>query len=196
MATAEKFKVTELSEGGLTPKQYLAEWQQLIAKGWKPNLALNSKVTLQHPFVADYPAKGERTLVDETIGLTDFSYNWLCFYGTDMVATIDMQTPKEVSSIETSFLDDPRHWIFLPVEIDVWVSVDGSNYTKTNAATTNPQKNTDEHYEAKSCSYKFTVQPQTARYIKLVAKNQTTIPEWRFRPNKKPMIACDEVFVN
>lgn len=196
VATAEKFKVTELSEGGLTPKQYLAEWQQLIAKGWKPNLALNSKVTLQHPFVADYPAKGERTLVDETIGLTDFSYNWLCFYGTDMVATIDMQTPKEVSSIETSFLDDPRHWIFLPVEIDVWVSVDGSNYTKTNAATTNPQKNTDEHYEAKSCSYKFTVQPQTARYIKLVAKNQTTIPEWRFRPNKKPMIACDEVFVN
>lgn len=198
VATAERYKVTELSEGGLTPKQYLAEWQTLIAKGWKPNLATNSTITLKNPYAPDYPAKGERTLTDGTMGLNDFSYSWLCFYGVDMEVNIDMEKSKEISKVTMNFLDDPRHWIFLPENIEVLISVDGKKYIPLKPSSANPplSSSVEEHYTVTPTTFQFNVAPQQARYIQIIAKNRHSVPEWRFRPNKKPMLACDEVFVN
>ncbi|TAE86701.1 MAG: DUF4838 domain-containing protein [Bacteroidetes bacterium] len=198
VATAERYKVTELSEGGLTPKQYLEEWKNLIALGWKPNLATNSTITLKYPFTTEYPAKKERTLTDGARGLKDFSYNWLCFYGVDMVVNIDMESNKEVRQITMNFLDDPRHWIFLPENIEVKVSVDGQNFTVAKPAATNMQlgPSIDEHYETTSVPFQFNIKPQLARYVQVTVKNRSGVPEWRFRPNKKAMLACDEIYVN
>ncbi|MCF8451527.1 MAG: DUF4838 domain-containing protein, partial [Taibaiella sp.] len=128
VANCKKAKVTELSEGGLSPDQYQAEWDAIFAGGVTPTLAIGSKVTFKNAYTDAYPAKGDSTLVDGTPGYNDFSYNWLCFYGTDMVATIDMGTPKSISGIKMHFLDDPRHWIFLPSKITVEVSDDGTTF--------------------------------------------------------------------
>ncbi len=198
VASAERYKVTELSEGGLTPQQYLAEWKTLLNKGWKPNLATNSTITLKNPFALDYPAKKERTLTDGVTGLNDFSYNWLCFYGTDLDVTIDMESTKEVRQINMNFLDDPRHWIFLPESLEVLVSADGENYKTAKPASGNPQTpaNIEEHYETTPTNFQFNITPQPVRFVRVVARNRTRVPEWRFRPNKKPMLACDEIFVN
>jgi hypothetical protein len=195
---ANKFAVTELSEGGLSPNQYLEEWQHIFARGWKPNLAAGSTVTLKHAYVPDYPAKKERTLVDEVMGEHDYSYNWLCFSGDDMVATIDMGTEKEVSSINMNFLDDPRHWFFLPEDVEVSVSIDGNRSVKAKASANNPDpaSGIEEHYEIKPVNYSFSIKAQKVRFIRITAKNRKTIPYWRFRPNRRPMLGCDEVFVN
>jgi hypothetical protein len=194
----ERYKVTELSEGGLNPEQYKAEWQQLFDRGWKPNYAMDAKVTVKYPFVQDYPAKRERTLVDGMIGLNDYSYNWLCFYGNDIDVTIDMETTKEVSHISMNFLDDPRHWIFLPHEIEITVSADGYKYHTAIAEPTNYNLATalDEHYDAKPVNFNFKLFPQRVRYVHVKVKNQSIIPNWRYRPNKKPMLAIDEIYLN
>lgn len=194
----KKYKVTELSEGGISPDQYEQEWNVLFERGWKHNYASEATVVLQTQPAPEYPAKKERTLIDEVFGQKDFSYNWLCFYGNDMAATLDMESTKEVSSIAMNFLDDPRHFIFLPEDIEVMVSKDGQSYTKATPAPANPKKQAavEEHYETSPVNHAFTIKPQQVRFIKVVAKNRKTLPEWRFRPNRKPMIACDEVFVN
>ena len=193
VANCKKAGVTELSEGGDNPDQYQAEWDAIFKAGVTPTKAIGASVSLQYPFVEDYPAKGTRTLVDGTPGYGDFSYNWLCFYGNPLVATIDLGKPETVKTLKMHFLDDPRHWIFLPPTIKIEVSEDGSKY-RTLDALTSPAM--EEHYERTIKEY--TTQNKTAapvRYIKVTATNLTALPEWRFKEGKKPMIACDEVFV-
>jgi hypothetical protein len=191
VANCKKAKVTELSEGGLSPDQYQAEWDAIFAGGVTPTLAIGSKVTFKNAYTDAYPAKGDSTLVDGTPGYSDFSYNWLCFYGTDMVATIDMGTAKSISGIKMHFLDDPRHWIFLPSKITVEVSDDGTTF-RPFAAFTNPAP--DEHYDKNVTPFAAEAKDK-ARYLRVTANNIGTLPPWRLRDNKKPMIACDEVFV-
>jgi hypothetical protein len=190
-ANCKKAGVTELSEGGLNPDQYLAEWNTIFKTGVTPTKAIGAAITLQYPFADDYPAKGNRTLTDGNPGYNDFSYNWLCFYGTPMIATIDLGKAQSVTQVKMHFLDDPRHWIFLPESVKIEVSSDGVSYHEF-ADLKSPV--TDEHYELTIKDY--TGQGKaTARYIRVSAKNLSALPVWRYKDNKKPMIACDEIYV-
>jgi hypothetical protein len=47
VANCKKAKVTELSEGGLTPDQYQAEWDAIFAAGVVPTSAIGAKVSFQ-----------------------------------------------------------------------------------------------------------------------------------------------------
>ncbi|MFL9485320.1 DUF4838 domain-containing protein [Chitinophagaceae bacterium LWZ2-11] len=189
--TCKKNNVTELSEDGIGPDEYGAEWKTIFSKGYVQNLALQSSVTLAHPFAEDYPAKKEQTLVDGAIGYKDFSYNWLCFYGSDLVATIDMHNEKSIKTVFMNFLNDPRHWIFQPQEVSVEVSQDGVHYTFFGKQTF---PSTEEDYKISINKTAFTGNVK-ARFIKVTAKNLSSLPAWRFKANKKPMICCDEVYV-
>lgn len=191
VAACKKAKVTELSEGGIGPDAYQAEWDAIFAAGVTPSIAVGAKVTLQNASVPEYPAKGPRTLTDGTPGYTDFSYNWLGFYGTDMVATIDMGVAKNITGLRMHFLDDPRHWIFLPSKITIEVSDDGVSFRPF---ATIPTPAIEEHYERTVTPFQ-TEGRAKARYVRVTANNLPALPEWRYRENKKPMIACDELYV-
>lgn len=194
VANCKKAGVTELSEAGpgRMLDEYQAEWDAIFKAGVKPTKALDARVTLQYPFAEDYPAKGNRTLVDGTPGYLDFSYNWLCFYGTSMIATIDLGKIQNVSLISMNFLDDPRHWIFYPEKVTIELSEDGIKYHSV--AEVNSPKN-DEHYEPKITKHETGFKAEKVRYIRVTANNLKALPEWRQRDNKKPMIACDEIYV-
>ncbi|NDC41547.1 MAG: hypothetical protein EBZ77_08360 [Chitinophagia bacterium] len=192
VANCKKAGITELSEGGLTPDQYQAEWEAIFKDGVVPSKAVGATVTLLHPFVDDYPAKGARTLVDGTPGYSDFSYNWLCFYGTPMVATIDLGSATPMHNISLHFLDDPRHWIFQPAHLKIETSIDGQQYT---TLVSTPCALGDEHYEVSRKLYAAKV-TGSCRYIRIIADSQPALPEWRYRDGKKPMLACDEVYVD
>ena len=193
VANCKKAGVTEISEGGLDPDKYQSEWGAIFKAGVTPTKALDATITLQYPFAEDYPAKGNRTLIDGNPGYKDFSYNWLCFYGTPMVVTIDLGKVQSLTKILMHFLDDPRHWIFLPSSIKVEISTDGVKYHSIDDAS-NPAPT--EHYELSIKEYSATTHgSEQARYIKVTANNLAALPEWRFKDNKKPMIACDEIYV-
>lgn len=189
VAQAKKAGVTELSEGGIAPDDYLKEWTAILSKPFKANLAYNAKVTLTNPFSEDFPAKKEHTLVDNVNGYTEFSYNWLLFYGNDMVATVDLGTSKAFSNVELHFLEDQRHWIFLPTDVTVEVSEDGLKYT---VAGTKKLPAPDEIYTASINTTVFN-KKTTARYVRVTAKCLGSLPVWRFRQNRKPSLACDEI---
>lgn len=188
----KKAGVRELSEGGLTPDQYLQEWNEIFKDGVEPTIAVGANITLKYPFAEDYPAKGNMTLIDGNPGYKDFSYNWLCFYGTPMEATIDLGKTQNIHAIKISFLDDPRHWIFLPSKIIVETSEDGVKYTNTGDIF-NPALN--EHYQLTIKKYLVGNTMKKARYIRVTSLNMDKLPDWRYRDNKKPMIACDEIYI-
>jgi hypothetical protein len=183
--------VKELSEGGISPEKYKTEWKSIITAGPKTNLAANSVVQLSYAFVPEYPSKKERTLVDETPGYADFSYNWLCFYGVPLEAVIDMGAIKKVNTISATFLEDARHWIFRPASVSVEISADGIQYRSVNIISS---QTPEEDYTIGVLPFRFTVN-DNIRYIRVNAANQPALPAWRYHKYKKPMLACDEIWV-
>jgi hypothetical protein len=183
--------VKEFSEGGIPPAKYAAQWEAIFNTGPTDNLAANAQVKLAYPFTPEYPSKRERTLVDESPGYEDFSYNWLCFYGVPMEAVVDMGSVKNAKAISMHFLEDARHWIFRPASVSVETSMDGIHYKPLP-----PVNNTisDEDYTLNFMPFRFAVN-DTIRYIRVKAANWPSLPSWRYHKSKRPMIACDEIWV-
>ena len=110
-----------------------------------------------------------------------------------MIATIDLGKPQTVTQVKMHFLDDPRHWIFLPENINVEVSADGASYHSI-ADLSSPAN--EEHFDKSMKEYVAKqTKAATVRYIRVTAKNPSSLPAWRYKDGKKPMIACDEVYV-
>lgn len=189
---AKKAGVTELSEGGLTPDAYQQEWDRILARPWQSSLAFGKKVTLQHPFTPEYTAKKEATLTDGLTGGTDFSLNWLFVYGNDLVATIDLGTPQTLKQVQLNFLQDARHNIFLPTQIIIETSADGTTYQPVALQAVGPVA--EEDFTAHVESYKLALKAGNARYLRVTGKVLPKMPDWRGN-DKKPAICCDEIIV-
>ncbi|ASZ12543.1 DUF4838 domain-containing protein [Chitinophaga pendula] len=190
VAQCKKNGVTELSEGGLSPDAYEAEWQEWLARKWSPGIALGASVALVNPFTPEYTPKKERTLTDGLTGGKDFSYNWLFTYGKDMIATIDLGSTKTTTQIEMNFLQDARHYIFNPLSILIETSADGQHFTKV-AQKEIPLP--DEDYSVQINHYTFATGSSAARYIRVTAQCPPTLPIWRLVGGKKPALCCDEI---
>ncbi len=194
VAAAVKAGVKELSEGGTTPGDYLREWNVAFAEPYRKNIAKGSKLTLTNPFVIEYPAKKEHTLIDEVFGFSDFSYNWLLTSTKDLQATIDLGNEKTISSITTNFMYDPRHWIFLPSSVNVETSDDGVKFTPVSTKKILMADDEDFALKIHHVAFRFEKSLQS-RYIRFTASNIPKLPYWRSRPNRNPLIACDEILV-
>lgn len=189
---AEQAKVTELAEGGLTPQDYATEWDELLANAWIPGLSMDRSVSLKYPFVPDYPAKREATLTDGMAGSTDYSYNWLLFEQVDLVATIDLGGPKAINEVLLNYLDDSRHYLFAPLEVQVALSVDGQDYKAVGAAT--PESSTDSEAPARRRTVRVAVPGGYGRYLRVTARCPDQFPHWfNGSATRKPVIAVDEI---
>lgn len=191
---AESSGVKMLAEDRRSLPAYINEWQQIFADGVRSNKALQADISLKYPFSPSYPAKGWRTLVDGTPGYDDYSYNWLCFYGTPMEFVLDLKKTQSIEKISLNFLEDPRHWIFRPKSLSVQVSIDGKHFKPVGVKE---EELLSEHYEIEKVPYEFILKEKsTIRYIKVYADNFIDLPKWRFHKNKQIMIACDEIWVD
>lgn len=189
---AERAKVTELSEDGATPKEYQVEWSQLLAHAWIPGISVDKTVSIQHPYVPDYPAKGEATLTDGMVGSLDYSYNWLLFEKVDLVAVIDLGKSQSINEVLLNYLDDPRHYLFAPVEVQVGISADGKNYRTVGRVT--PTSSTGSEAPAQRRTVQIKTPSGNGRYLKVTAVCPDRFPSWFSESaTRKPIIAVDEI---
>lgn len=194
VAQCKQAGVRELSEGGGSPDDYLKEWETLFARKWVASLAFRARVTLQHPYAPEYPAKKEQTLTDGLEGTKDFSTNWLFMYGKDLVATIDLGVSKPVGKVMMNFLHDPRHYIFNPAKIVIETSADGITFTTV--AQQQPGLSAEEDYTVRIDPFRFSFPLTQARYIRVTGVCLPAVPAWRGAPaSKLPSLCCDEVYV-
>ncbi|RYD57605.1 MAG: hypothetical protein EOP56_07450 [Sphingobacteriales bacterium] len=185
---ADKARVTELSEGGLSPAAYSKEWNDILREPPVKNKMLHAVAMFQYPFSEFYPAKGERTLTDGVTGYADYSYNWLLFVGMPMIANVRASAMVECSEINISFLHDEPHFIHAPDNLQIEISEDGKNYKKCkyeiqkSASTKSISKHT------------FSVRNEgmQVRYIKAHA----SLAQYTMQgSSRKLSIACDEILV-
>jgi sialate O-acetylesterase len=174
----------------VTRNGYLSE----TINNWKivSNKASGSGITYTSTFSKYYKAGGNRALLD---GITASAYaqdrNWQGFEGNDLNVIIDLGKSTQVKSVSCNFLSDNNSWIFLPKKVTVQVSEDGITYRNIGEkcfTADNELKN------AVIQSVAFAIEGNF-RYIRLIAQNQGTCPEWHAGKGKKCWLFADEITV-
>lgn len=186
--------IKRVSEDGVTLDEYKAEWDSTLKTLPAENLAVDAGIKLLHPHVKEYAIKGVKTLNDRLSGYNDFSYNWLSFDGVALDATIDLGKPTLVNEISMDFLENQRLWFYKPQSIRIFVSNDNTDFTPVDTRNTGTPL---ENYDINKYNYTFNfIGSQYYRYIRVVAEPLSYNPIWSPPTySRKPMIACDEIWI-
>ncbi len=146
-----------------------------------------------NPFNSRYSGGGFMGLTDGRFGTNSFqSGEWQGFEGADLDVTIDLVNSKKINKIATNFLHNNNVWIFLPKEVEFYVSVDGKDFKKVGSQVNEvPVESSD--IIVKNFSVKLN--DENARYIRIVGKSIIKCPDWHKGAGGKAWIFVDEVVV-
>ena len=159
------------------------------------HLAVKKPVKLLNMFSDRYPASGNNALSDGIRGMLNYSMgNWQGFEGTNMDATIDLQQLTSVHKITAGFLSDPSSWIFLPTQVEFYVSTNGKDFILLGKQTHTPEKASDMNIiTIKDFAYAFNA--MKVRYIRVKANSIMTCPPWHSGKGNKAWLFSDEIIV-
>ncbi len=153
----------------------------------------NRKITLNTACAGQYNGGGNLALINGIRGGENFrTGNWQGYEGVDVDAVIDLGTEQPVHRLSFSALQDQDSWIFMPVTVTFSISGNGVNFREIGMV----ENNTDEHAAGTVLrDYRLELKPVKARYIRVVAKNRGTCPEWHLGAGKKAWIFADEITI-
>ncbi len=159
------------------------------------HLAVRKPVKLLTMYSNTYPASGNNALTDGIRGMLNYSMgNWQGYEGADMDATIDLQQTTSIHKITAGFLSDPGSWIFLPKQVEFYVSTDGKKFTFLDKQTLPTAKPSDLNTIAiKDVAYAFN--PMKVRYIRVKVTAIINCPEWHSGKGNKAWLFSDEIIV-
>ncbi|MBQ1673308.1 MAG: GH92 family glycosyl hydrolase, partial [Bacteroidales bacterium] len=150
------------------------------------------KVQIAHPYSRLYSAGGDQAIVDGVRGSTNFRLGgWQGYQNSDFEAVIDLGTEKHLSRLSAGFLQDTRSWIVLPVWVEFYTSRNGKDFVRQRRLEhdVDPQDYNCQIHE-------FTLPVNVnARYVKVVARNFGTLPEWHLGAGGQAHIFVDEVTI-
>jgi hypothetical protein len=152
----------------------------------------NRSITLNSTYANQYSAGGGLALIDFIRGPHNFrTGSWQGYHGVDLDAVVDLGSIQLITGIETGFLQDIGSWIFMPLEVQYFVSNDGSVFQPVGTIINDvPEKNSG------AIIKNFTLNFSTkARFIKVLAKNRKTCPEWHVGAGEPAWIFADEIVI-
>ena len=149
-------------------------------------------VKLVNKYNEQYEAGGLKALIDHQRGGENFrTGSWQGYYGVDLIATVDLGVSKRINRLAGSFLQEIYSWIWMPTEVEYFVSDDGKKFRSVGKV-----KNQIPIDEDGAFIQEMEVRPRTnARYVKMVAKTIGTCPEGHVGAGQKAWIFCDELVI-
>jgi len=132
-------------------------------------------------------------LIDGIVGAEDFrTGTWQGYTNIDIEAVVDLGKEKEISTASIGFLEDQRSWIFLPTNVEVYISSDNKRFTKVASEKINATKPA-EHVSIRKVQ--FSLKGKRARYVKVIAKTLGVLPEWHlgYKHDGRSWLFADEI---
>ena len=152
----------------------------------------NIKIDLKTEYANQYNAGGDNALIDGIVGAEDFRTGiWQGYFDTDVIALVDLGKIKNINEIEVGFLKDQRSWIFLPTNVEYYISDDGKKYERI---TTPKMKKINESEKVEIEKVKAKVSKK-ARFIKVIAKKLGKLPKWHlgYKHDGRSWLFVDEI---
>jgi hypothetical protein len=192
VARAKKHGHVLLHETRNTPDDYFKEFSAHLKNGARSHLAVGKTITFAEPADARYTAGRPDALVDGFRASTNYQFGWQGWYGTDMVATIDLGEATRVDTFYIGFLQDQQSWIFLPTHVAIESSVDGAHWERFAA---HGPDGADHRGPLSIIRKGSAVQPaRSVRYLRITARNLGDLPAWHGSKGKC-WLFCDEIVV-
>jgi hexosaminidase len=161
---------------------------KISTKDYVIHKATNKAITLKIPSSKSYSGDGGFTLVNGVIGtLPRMSNQWLAWNGNDLEATIDLGKEEAISEISIGFLKEELSWIYLPKEIEYFISNDGIQFTSVGKLTT---ENINQERFAN-----LQIKTTKTKYVKVVAKNFGKIPSGKPGDGENAWLFSDEIII-
>jgi hexosaminidase len=161
---------------------------KVSVKDYVINKATNKSITLKTPASKSYNGDGNFTLVNGVVGtLPRMSNQWLAWNGNDLEATIDLGKEEAISEISIGFLKEELSWIYLPNEIEYFISNDSIQFTSVGKLTS---KNINEERFAS-----LHIKTTKAKYVKILAKNFGKIPSGKPGAGENAWLFSDEIII-
>jgi hypothetical protein len=163
----------------------------IFHKGIGKLYKLNSKWSTD---AATCAARGKYGLLDGRRGSKNNLNDglWQAYLGNDIDIELDFGEVTSINQITMGFAQYQRWGILFPKQIDVMASPDGIHYhlLKTVENTIDPK--IDEHLFH---DYTIPLDGIRSRYLKVVAKNSGSLPEWHYAKGKPSWLYADEIIV-
>ncbi len=193
-AYKEPLTITEDSEVKLYSEKGALKSPILTTPFYKidPNL----RITLESDYANQYSAGGDDALIDGIRSTKNYrTGSWQGYYGTDLVATVDLGSQKRISSVSVNFLRDQGAWIFYPTEVQCLVSRDNKTFQMLSSQKINSE---EENSIINIKTVVFNLNNSIYKYVKIIAKKLEAIPEWHIGRDMdvKSWIFVDEISIN
>ncbi|TSA26266.1 MAG: hypothetical protein D4R67_08240 [Bacteroidetes bacterium] len=154
----------------------------------------NRKIKLHTRYAPQYSAGGDIALIDSKKGGENFKTGtWQGYEGVDLDAVVDLGEVQEVSQISAGFLQDVGSWIFFPVEVQFFTSLDGETFTPAGISN---HELSQKDFELRTLEQWIDMNPPVqTRFVWVVAKNPGVCPDWHPGAGNSCWIFVDEISV-
>ena len=155
--------------------------------------AIGKKVKYNTRYSDRYSGSGQLTLVDGLTGSIAHNDNyWQGWKKDNLDVTIDLSKVDAISKVSMGFLESHGSWIFLPTHVVLSFSIDGKTFeNKTEISIRDGiQNGSANRIECESGELNL-----SARYIKVVAVNRGTCPDWHPGSGGKTWVFSDEIII-
>ena len=155
------------------------------------NRAAGKPISFAQPASSDY-ASGN-ALVDGVLGSMDFhDGRWAAWNDSDIDATIDLQHDTAFHTIDVGFMLAPQSRILLPKQVTFYASRDGRHWTSLHVQPLLPDVVSP--MRVQRVGFK-SVRPVMARYIRIKAERNTSLPATFPEGGSNTWLFADEILV-
>ena len=119
--------------------------------------------------------------------------NWQGYEGVDLDAVVDLGGDQPIRRLSLGCLQDIASWIFFPTQVEYYLSNDGKLFREAGiVANKIPEKSE----RAMKMEFALNIRNESARYVKVIAKNRQICPPWHPGAGGKAWIFVDELTVD
>ena len=156
------------------------------------HLATGASVSYQNPWSEKYPSAGESTLTNSLRGSLNIGDGrWQGFSGEDLNVLVDLGSEKAIHRVSLGSNQSIGSWVFYPTAITVELLSEDLDpvSTKTLINELSPR-------DGNRAMHDFELEfDHTARFVRVIANNLGTCPEWHAGAGSPAWLFVDEIIV-
>ncbi len=150
-------------------------------------------IKLLTAYSPQYAADGDNTLIDGVHGGRNFRLgDWQGYQGVNVEAVVDFGRQHPINTLSIGFLQDIGSWIFFPSKVEFFVSDNGKTFIPVGTVK---QAVATDYSDPAIKNFSINVYPKTVRYVKVVATNIGTCPEWHSGAGHPAWLFTDEITI-
>jgi len=187
-----KSGIGTVSEHNYSIADYREHVNRLVNMAIKENKASPDNFRSLSPIQPGYQRMGAAALADGIFGGRTFSSGWIGYQGEDMIIEISPEAPVEASRVSMNFLCDHVSWIFLPSEVIIETSENG---TAWHTVASRKYETAGFNQDIVPVHMEFEFEPGEVSKLRVTAKSLKRCPDWHRGAGQPSWIFIDEIVV-